>query len=88
MSLLDNMPHECTIRRRVGSSGSMAGSKETQTNEQTTVSSPLVLDVIAADEPDSSAGLDIAYMKITQLALMAVNIAGRERYNVQILIAE
>lgn len=35
--LLDNLPHRCTIRRRVRTKGSLGGSKDSYTNEQTDV---------------------------------------------------
>ncbi len=37
MSILDNMPHRCTIQRLIHSQGSMAGSKSTPVVEQTGV---------------------------------------------------
>jgi hypothetical protein len=37
MSLLDNLPHRCTIRRRVRTKGALGGSRDTFTNEQTDV---------------------------------------------------
>ncbi len=37
MTLIDTMPHRCTIRRKRRSSGSLAGSKTTPTVEQTGV---------------------------------------------------
>lgn len=37
MSLLDEMPDRCTIRRRIRSKGTMGGSKASFTNDQTNV---------------------------------------------------
>jgi len=37
VSLLDNLPHRCTIRRRTRTKGTLGGSKDSQTNEQTNV---------------------------------------------------
>lgn len=37
MSLLDNLPHRCTIRRRVRTKGPLGGSKDTFPDEQTGV---------------------------------------------------
>lgn len=37
MSLLDHMPHECTIRRRVRTKGALGGSSDSFTDEQTEV---------------------------------------------------
>lgn len=35
MSLLTQLPHRCTIRRKTRTKGSLAGSKDTPVNEQT-----------------------------------------------------
>lgn len=37
MSLLDNLPHTCTIRRRTRTKGTLAGSKSGSTGDQTGV---------------------------------------------------
>jgi len=37
-SILDNMPDECTIRRRIRTKGELGGSKDSSTEEQTGVS--------------------------------------------------
>jgi len=37
MSLLNSFPHKCTIRRRTRSKGTLGGSKESFTDEQTNV---------------------------------------------------
>jgi len=37
VSLLDNLPHRCTIRRRTRAKGSLGGSKDSYTIEQTSV---------------------------------------------------
>lgn len=38
MSLLDNLPHECTIQRRIRSNDGLSGNKRSVTVEQTAVS--------------------------------------------------
>lgn len=113
MSLLDNLPHRCTIRKRVRSKGTLGGGRNdpsdvstgvecwdqpagdseinfymkqgmtinrkvyfasnpnvTEENQilitsrdggSTTESSPVVLDVVSAAQPDASAGLGILW---------------------------
>ncbi len=109
--LIDNLPHKCTIRRRTRTKGTLGGSKDSSTNEQTNVecweqpasdsevlfyqkqgmsithavyfttqqtlttrhqiliterqgvavSSPVVLEVVSAGEPDATAGLGLVW---------------------------
>jgi len=37
MSLLDNLPHKCTIRKRIRTKGGLGGSKDSYLNTQTSV---------------------------------------------------
>ena len=51
MTILNHFPHRCTTRRRVRAKGSLGGSKDSFTDEQT--------DVVCWDQPVNSREVDI-----------------------------